>query len=190
MKCHTYIRAFILMPVILISSGILNAQMVRFVVNVDKSFNAGGQPDLNIKNGLMLFKSGDTDIKRKLTDFSGCIPITAKENIPVIIRTGMITAKADSNMRMVSRYINNGSECPDNAKQLYEVSSPFTDGEAVFHLHAFNTPVRSIPEVENQLWSYLAFLGYRTPGSWMKADDIINHESDTGIEFTIEIEYL
>lgn len=167
----------------------LNAQIVRFIVNVDKSQVSEQEVSINDDTGKLRTTTADVDRKSRDRS-SGCLIMASRENVMVLVRTSMNPEETDSMLTVESRYINNEGGCPDTPNQQYEVSSPFKDGQATFHLNQLQTPKRSIPGIRKEIVSYLTILGYRTPGKWMKAGSIKKSEGETGIEFTVEIEYL
>lgn len=189
MNLSDIIHISIILAGLLLVSAESNAQMVRFVVNVDKSQLSENGSSLFIDRAEFKQEPGVTESMYEQSS-SRCLMVASKENIMVLIRTSMSSDANGSEQPVESRYINNGGGCPDNANRLLEVSNSFKGGEAAFHLDQLQIPKRSIPGVKKEIVSYLALPGFRKRGVWMGEGNVHQSSTDTGVEIIIEIEFL
>jgi hypothetical protein len=189
MKSNKIIHLSTILLVLLVSYTQPNAQIVRFVVNVDKVQVTEEESSFAVGGSELVQIAGRT-VRNNEDSSSRCLPIASKENVSVLIRTSMNANTGGVEQPVESRYINNGNGCPDNADRLLEVSSPVKGGQATFHLNELQISKRSLPGIKKEVVSYLAFPGYRKPGMQMKDGNVQKGDTDAGVEITIEIEFL
>jgi len=193
----TYIRVLLLAAGVISASVPAEAQVVRFSVEVDRTASVT-EPDminLDRSDSEMEHDLINTDGEIIGRQTAGCIRITSRENIPVLVTTHFDELERGSDRKarvtVEPRYINDGGECPQNPELAARVSKPFANGIASFTL--FHTPqtIRNIEGVQGRLRAYLTVLGKREYESPIPGGEAtINPDTAARGVFTIHIEYL
>jgi len=157
----------ILVPVVLIHLVLLSpvasvvGQQVSFVVQVENSVATVETQNLSIDFGNDIFSDANSDMMSNMDVFENisCFTVVASENIPVIITTTMEEIERSSNnsneVMIEVGYINDGGECPNTSEISKEVSIPFEDGRASFHLDENLLLIRDMPNPPRIVKSFL-----------------------------------
>lgn len=139
-------------------------QQVSFVVQVENSVATVETQNLSIDFGNDLFSDANSDMMSDMESMGGfenisCFTVVASENIPVIITASMEEVERSSNnsneVMIEVGYINDGGECPNTSEISKEVSIPFDDGRATFHLDENLLLVRDMPNPPRIVKSFL-----------------------------------
>ncbi len=132
-----------LMAVILVigaGQASLKAQQVSFVIQVENSEATVETKPLSIDFGIDLETEKLAEMeKMEMYEEISCFTLVASENIPVIVTTSFVELERSANnsneVIIDLGYINDGGECPNSTEVSKELSIPFTNGTAFFHLN-------------------------------------------------------
>lgn len=139
-------------------------QQVSFVVQVENSVATVETQNLSIDFGNDLFSDANSDMMSDMESMDAfenisCFTVVASENIPVIITASMEEVERSSNnsneVMIEVGYINDGGECPNTSEISKEVSIPFDDGRATFHLDENLLLIRDMPNPPRIVKSFL-----------------------------------
>ena len=139
-------------------------QLVSFVVQVENSVATVETQNLSIDFGNDLFSNANSDMMSDMESMGefenlSCLTVVASENIPVIITASMEEIERSSNnsneVMIKVGYINEGGECPNTSEISKEVSIPFDDGRATFHLDENLLLIRDMPNPPRIVKSFL-----------------------------------
>ena len=129
-----------LMAVILVigaGQALLKAQQVSFVIQVENSVATVETTPLSIDFGIDL--ETEKLAEMEMYEEISCFTLVASENIPVIVTTSFVELERSANnsneVIIDLGYINDGGECPNSNEVSKELSRPFTNGTAFFHLN-------------------------------------------------------
>lgn len=195
---NSYTVKFILGVLVLLflcGSSSLQAQLVRFVVEVEgKPSRIEADPiNFNSTTDDNAMKDANGNISGMQT--VGCITIVSKENTSVIVDANfseiMRSYDNKTKVEIETRYINDGGECPTSPDMVKQVGGVFERGRATFPLHKAAKSIRNMPEMKGEVKSYITFLGLQKFEKSLSEEEMlqVTEQEYEGI-FTIEIEYI
>lgn len=167
----------------------LQAQLVRLAIEIEET-----EPvDFSNATDENVVRNDDGTIFGM--DMAGCIRITSKENVPVIVKTKLTELKRSYDNKntptIEPRYINDGGECPVTSEMVDRVSGEFVNGIARFRLQNILRQAKNLPDFDGKVMGLVTFLGnkrYENPLNENEVDKE-NEQEYEGV-FTIDIEYL
>ena len=176
--------------------GTLNAQQVSFVIQVENSVATVETEPLSIDFDNELF-SEDENVSNvetmNLFENISCFTVVASENIPVIVTTRFEELERSANnsndVKIEVGYINDGGECPNSTEISKELSIPFMNNKAFFHLDENLLLVRDMANPPRIVKSFVTLnTQIKPPDESISATRELmkRYEAD----FSITIEYL
>lgn len=174
----------------------VTAQQVSFVIQVENSVATVETEPLSIDFGNDMFSDAQAvEMGESMDMFQNisCFTVVASENIPVIVTTSLDEKERSANnsndIDIEVGYVNDGGECPGSPEISKELSVPFVDNTAYFHLNENLLLVRDMLNPPRIVKSFVTLNTQIEPpqGSISVPRELMKrYEAD----FSITIEYL